>query len=261
MTSTLLGASLVAYFAASVLYLANLHIKKRPFAAYGTAAAVIGFSFQTLRLVIQVMARATPFANASEAIFFLSWAIAAIYLVILIRFRLTAVGALVMPLALVALAMVYRFPAAPGEPLAGDTWIRVHIIAIVASFALFVQAFCCAVFYLVQNKLLKSKNLKGMFRRLPPLETIDSLAYHLAAVGFPMLTLGIVTGIVGVELSSIRAAHNSDIKLAASGTTWAVYAVYLMAHGSIGWRGKRANTILIIGAALIALTAALHRFM
>jgi len=260
MTSTLLGASLVAYFIASVLYLANLHIKKRPFAAYGTAAAVIGFSLQTLRLVMQVMDRVTPFANASEAIFFLSWAIAAIYLVIIIWFRLMAVGALAMPLALITLALVYRFPAV-GEPLSGDAWINVHIVAIITSFAIFVQAFCCAVFYLVQNKLLKSKKFKGMFRKLPPLETIDSLAYHLAAVGFPMLTLGIVTGIVGVELSSIRAAHDSDIKLTASGITWAVYAVYLMAHGSIGLRGKRANAILIIGAALIALTAALHRFM
>jgi len=258
-TSSLLGASLVAYFIASVLYLANLHVKRRYFAAYGTAAAAAGFALQTARLVLQTLAHATPFANAPEAIFFLSWAIAASYLVILVWLRLPAVGALAMPLSVVALALVYRFPAPSGEPLAGDAWLRIHVVAIVSSFALFVLAFCCAVFYLVQNKLLKSKRLRGMFRKLPPLETVDALGHHLAAIGFPLLTLGIVTGVVGVELASLR-TQLSGIKLGAAGVTWAVYGAYLLAHGAAGWRGKRANWILIIGALLVVLTTALHRF-
>lgn len=261
MTSTLLTLSLAAYLISSLLYLANLHIKKKYFAVYGTAAAFAGLLLQTVRLVLQAIDRVPLFANASEAMFFLSWTLAAVYLITHIRFRIPAVGALAMPLALGALAMVYRFPAAEGRPFAGDVWLRVHIIAIIASFALFAQAFCCAVFYLVQNKLLKSKKFKGMFRRLPPLKTIDALGYHLVAIGFPMLTLGIVTGIVWVELEIVRAASSTGIKLMASIITWVVYAIYLMAHGSAGWRGKRANSILIIGALLIALTTGLHGFM
>jgi len=259
MTSALLGASLVAYFAASVLYLANLHIKRRYLASYATTAAVVGFTLQTIRLVAQILAHATPFADAPEAIFFLSWATAALYLVVLVWFRLPAVGALAMPLAVVALALVYRFPPAPGEPLASDSWLRIHIVAIVASFALFTLALCCAVFYLVQNKLLKSKKLRGMFRRLPPLETVDALGHMLAAIGFPLLTLGIVTGIVGVEMAKLR-LQISSVKLFAAGLTWGVYAIYLLAHSTTGWRGKRANWVLIVGALLTALTTALHRF-
>lgn len=259
MTSTLLGASLVAYFVASVLYLANLHIKHRHLAGYATAAAAAGFAVATVRLVLQTIAQTTPFANAPEAIFFLSWAIAALYLVILIWFKLPAVGALAMPLSVVALALVYRFPAPSGEPLASGAWLRIHIVAIVVSFALFTIAFCCAIFYLVQNKLLKSKRLRGMFRKLPPLETVDSLAYHLAAIGFPLLTLGIVMGVVGVEMSKLR-DQDPGIKLVAAGITWVVYGAYILAHGHAGWRGKRANWILIIGAMLIAATTALHKF-
>jgi ABC-type uncharacterized transport system permease subunit len=166
-----------------------------------------------------------------------------------------------MPLSLIALVLVYRFPAVNGQPFAGDMWLRAHVVAIIASFALFIQAFCCAVFYLVQNKLLKSKKFNVMFRRLPPLETIDALGYHLVAIGFPMLTLGIATGVAGVKVAEIQATHNADIKLLASGITWVVYALYLIAHSSAGWRGKRANSILIIGAILIALTTALHSFV
>ncbi|MEN6372541.1 MAG: cytochrome c biogenesis protein CcsA [Armatimonadota bacterium] len=261
MTSTLLGASLAAYIIASILYLVNLHVKRKYFAAYGTAAAAVGFALQSVRLVMQAAAGELPFANAPEAMFFLSWTITAIYLLTFIRFRIPALGALAMPLSLIALTLVYRFPASTGQPFAGDVWLRAHIVAIIASFALFAQAFCCAVFYLVQNKLLKSKKFKGMFRRLPPLETIDALGFHLVVIAFPMLTIGIAAGIAGVKFTGIQEAHNANVKLMASGLTWVVYALYLIAHSSAGWRGKRANSVLIIGAGLIALTTALHSFV
>lgn len=260
MTATLLGASLVAYFVASVLYLANLHIKHRHMPSYAMAAVVIGLLLQTVRLAMQTTTNDTPFSNAHEAIFFLSWAIALVYLVVLLKFKLPAVGALAMPLSVIALALGYRFSQPPGTQLAADPWLRIHVVAIIVSLALFVLAFCCAVFYLVQNKLLKSKKLRGMFRKLPPLETIDSLGHALAAIGFPLLTLGIITGVVGVETGDLR-MQISGMKLAAAGVTWAVYLAYLLAHGASGWRGKRANWILIVGALLIALTTSLHKFV
>lgn len=259
MTSTLLGASLVAYFVASALYLANLHIKHRSVAGYASVVAVIGFTLQTIRLIMQVLDKATPFANAPEAIFFLSWAIAGVYLVILLKFRLPSVGALAMPLSVVALALYYRFPPPSGEPMANGAWLMIHVVAIIASFALFVLAFCSAVFYLVQNKLLKSKKLRGMFRKLPPLEMVDSLGYHLAALGFPLLTLGIITGVVGTQVQKLH-AHDAGFRLFSAGLAWAVYGAYLLAHGAATWRGKRANWILIVGAVLIILTTALHKF-
>ncbi len=257
MTSTLLGASLAAYFAASVLYLANLHIRNKYLAGYGTAATGAGFIFQTTRLVMEIATQSTPFANAQEAIFFLSWAIAAVYMIVLLWFRLPAVGALAMPLSVVALALDYRFSQ---QTIADDGWLKIHIVAIISSFALFILAFCGSFFYLVQNKLLKSKKLRGMFRKLPPLETVDGLAHVLASIGFPLLTLGIITGIVGVEMAKLK-LQVSELKLFAAALTWVVYAAYLLAHHSSGWRGKRANWILIAGAVLIAFTTALHRFV
>lgn len=259
MISALLGASLLAYFVASALYLANLHIKRTSLGAYGTAAAVAGVFCQTVRLALYIHAHSTPFVNVQEAIFFLSWAIVVSYLVVLAKYRLDSVGSLAMPLALLALALVFRF--SPSETMmAGTGWLRIHIAAIIISFALFMMAFCSAVFYLVQNKLLKSKHLRGMFRKLPPLSTVDELGFYLSAIGFPLLTLGIITGVVGVEMSQLR-AHTSMVKLWTSAAAWVTYGAYLLAHNASGWRGKRANWVLIIGAVLIALTTALHKFV
>jgi ABC-type uncharacterized transport system permease subunit len=79
-------------------------------------------------------------------------------------------------------------------------------------------------------------------------------------VGFPLLTLGIITGIVGVELAELKAA-NAGIRLITAGATWLVYGAYLLAYSRPGWRGKKANEVLIIGALLIVLTTALHSFV
>lgn len=260
MNSTLLGASLSLYFLASVLYLANLHIKSPRMAIYGTVAASIGFALQSSRLVYQTFTLGSPFATPPEAMFFLSWAIIATYLVTLIWFKLPAVGALAMPLSVIALALAYRFRGNDGETFIQSGWISLHVYAIIISLALFAIAFCCAIFFLVQNWLLKNKRLTVMFRKLPPLQTIDNLAYHLAAIGFPMLTLGIITGVVGVKQNIVHLG-NLKIRLIVAGLTWAIYALYLLSRRTAHWRGKKSNGILIFGTVAIALTVGLHHFV
>lgn len=260
MNSILLGASLIAYFLASVLYLANLHIRNRMLEKYGTTAVAIGFVLQSMRLVSQGIALGSPFATPPEAMFFLSWAIAAAYLVILARFRLPVVGALAVPLSVIALALAIRFRGYGGGEFVTSGWIGIHVYSIVASLSVFAVAFCCAVFYLVQNRLLKRKKLHGMFRKLPPLEMVDSLAYNLAAVGFPLLTLGIITGIVGVERATADPGE-SALRVTIAGLTWVIYAAYLLSRTAARWRGKRSNLILIAGAVTIALTTGFHQFV
>lgn len=260
MTSDLFGLSFIAYFAASVLYLTNLHVKQRHLAAYGTLAASAGFTFQLVRLAIQIHTTGSPFVNANEAMFFLSWAIALLYLVVLVRFKLPAVGALAMPLSMIALTLAYRFSRiGSAQPIVADKWLNVHIVAVVLSISAFVLAFCCAVFYLVQNKLLKSKRLKGMFRKLPPLELVDHLACTLVTFGLVLLTLGIITGIVGVKAASL-AEHISPLKIVVSAITWIIYVAYIVTRDVIGWRGKRSNWILVAGVAAIAIATGLHKF-
>ena len=111
----------------------------------------------------------------------------------------------------------------------------------------------------VQLASALAANQALLFRKLPPLETVGALAHTLAAVGFPLLTLGILTGIVGVETARLQSSEYT-IKLLAAMVTWIVYGAYLLAHHTAGWRGKRANWILILGAIFIVLTTALHKF-
>jgi ABC-type uncharacterized transport system permease subunit len=249
----LLGLALVSYFLASVLYLANLHVKHGHFAIYGGVFAGIGFILQTIRMATLGV---SPFATPFESLILVSWAVALLYLMILWRYRLPVVGALEMPLAFLCLllAIAHRNVVSTVR-LSG--WMEIHIVGIILSMAAFLLAFCCSVLYLVQNKLLKSKRLKGMFRRLPPLEVTDALAHELAAVGFPLLTLGIITAIVGVNAGLLHRGI-SPAKIAAASITWVTYGLYLLSYGAMGWRGKKVHYILILGALGVTITAALH---
>jgi len=184
----------------------------------------------------------------------------ALYLLILWRYRLPAIGALEMPLAVVCIILAASVARRPygGEVLTSG-WLKVHIVAIILSMAAFALAFCCAVFYLVQNRLLKSKKLHGMFRRLPALETVDSLAYHLVAVGFPLLTLSIITALIGVRTGLLQSGV-SPLRTTASLVAWAVYGFYLLSCSAFEWRGRRAQYVLLVGAVAVAATVSLHRF-
>ncbi|MDO8684551.1 MAG: cytochrome c biogenesis protein CcsA [Armatimonadota bacterium] len=260
MSSPLLGLVLVAYFISAALYLANLHTKHKHFALYGGAAAIIGFVFHTIRLVSMVVSSKSPFATAHESLILVAWAIVLLYLIILAKYRLPAVGALEMPLAVICILLagsVARRNFESDALLSG--WLKIHIFAIILSMAVFALSFCCSIIYLVQNKLLKSKKLRGMFRRLPPLELIDNLAHDFVALGFPLLTLGVITAVIGVNSGLLR-GDISPVKIGAALVTWATYGLYLLSYGALKWRGKRVHYILIIGAAAVAATTALHGF-
>lgn len=192
--------------------------------------------------------------------FFLSWAIAGAFVVVLICFRLPAVGALAMPLATIAAALAFRLRGTANGEFITSGWITVHVYSIVGSLALFALAFCCAVLYLVQNRLLKTKRLRGMFRRLPALETVDTLALHLVLLGFPALTLGILTGVVGVQRGFLDSSA-SPVRLWVAGLTWLIYALYLLSRRPVHWRGKRSNWLLILGTAAVFVATGLHRFL
>jgi ABC-type uncharacterized transport system permease subunit len=260
LSSQLLGVVLAAYFVSAALYLANLHVKHERFATLGGIAAAVGFVAHTARIALVHASGTTPFATAPEALVLVAWAIVFLYFIILLKFKIPAVGALEMPLAVICILLAASAARRDfGPEVLSSGWLKIHIVAIILSMAAFALAFCCAVFYLVQNKLLKSKKLRGMFRRLPPLELVDDMAHHLVAIGFPLLTLGIVTAIIGVQAGLLR-AETSPLKIVFSLVTWAIYGLYLLSYGTFEWRGRRANYFLIAGAVAVGVTTALHGF-
>jgi ABC-type transport system involved in cytochrome c biogenesis permease subunit len=218
-----------------------------------------------------VLVRLSPFAGEYGTLSVLAWIIAFGVIICDVRFRLPAVGAIALPISCLVLflGMLHLHGPAADTSLLRARIVSIHVLAILASFALFALAFGCAGLYLLQNRLLKAHRSFGALRRLPALATLDNLSFHSVAYGFPLLTLGLALGIAYVYEgagNTIAPTHQwfTDIHNLVAFATWLLYLVYLGARLGLGWRGIRLQYILVVGL-LMALTLYLaptstHRF-
>jgi ABC-type uncharacterized transport system permease subunit len=152
----------------------------------------------------------------------------------------------------------------PDRALLGSGAISLHITATLAAFGAFSVAFCCAALYLIEHHLLKSKHGLVWLRRLPPLITVESAAFSLVAVGFPLLTLGILSGLVRAWAGDLGRGWYTDTHSLLAFAVWAVYGLYLLAHLVANWPPVRTAYVLLVGLALCLLLffvpSATHRF-
>ncbi|RLC00635.1 MAG: c-type cytochrome biogenesis protein CcsB, partial [Deltaproteobacteria bacterium] len=100
---------------------------------------------------------------------------------------------------------------------------------------------------------IKNKNHGFFFRRLPSLELLDSTGYTCIISGFAMLTLGLITGFLYAKLIWGR-LWSWDPKEVWSGITWLLYAALLHGRFALGWRGRKAAIISVIGFVVLLFT-------
>ncbi|MBW1645891.1 MAG: c-type cytochrome biogenesis protein CcsB, partial [Deltaproteobacteria bacterium] len=116
-------------------------------------------------------------------------------------------------------------------------------------------AMTCAlgIMYLIQERLIKTKRLSNLFQKLPSLNKIDQLSYSCLSIGFPLLTLGIISGSIWASYAW-GAYWSWDPKETWSLITWFLYAALLHGRISTGWRGKKAAIFSIVGFLVIMFT-------
>ncbi|HKQ71531.1 MAG TPA: cytochrome c biogenesis protein CcsA [Polyangiaceae bacterium] len=168
----------------------------------------------------------------------------ALYLVLRRRFSIDAVGAFVAPVAL-TFVLGARFVGRPDQPVGGG-FLALHVTVNVLGDALFLLASGAAVLYLVEERRLKQKRAASVFGRLPPLDALDRVEHRLLLMGFPLLTLGIVTGAAWAHRIENGSAAEGARALFAFGT-WIVFASVLVMRAALGWRGRRAAYGTIAG--------------
>lgn len=257
----LFGLTLVLYFVASVCYHTHLFAggeRARRFApvlvGLGALAhfAAIGVWCVSHHGVSILRDPAMPYSLVA---FFLAVA----QLGVTLRPGWASVGSLVMPLAFAAqFYATWNVSGSVVQLRPASSLLSPHVLAILLGFSAFTLAFCLAILYLAQSRLLKSKRRLTLFNRLPPLESIATASHWLAALGFSLLTLGIITGAIAAPDYWERAWY-FDPRTVISLIAWAIYAVYIGMSLGMGWRGRRTTYFLIAGylAVLVAFVASL----
>ncbi|MFV1956455.1 MAG: c-type cytochrome biogenesis protein CcsB [bacterium] len=194
--------------------------------------------------------------NMYESLVFFSWCMVVAYLLITIRYPAPVLGAFVMPVAFVMMAASATMPdkgIAEIPSALKSYWFPFHVTFSFMGDALFALAAAAGVMYLIQEKQLKSKKLGAFYYRLPSLGILDQINYRALTVGFPLLTLGIITGSVWAQ-DAWGAYWSWDPKEIWSLITWLIYAALLHTRFTVGWRGKRAAYLSIIGFVAVLFT-------
>jgi HemX protein len=267
-SAVLHAAALLAYLAASVLYGANLALKAAAHVRRARLCFLAAVLIHTAAIgALCLSTHRGPFVTGFGTLSVAAWAVALLYLPVEFLRRVPALGALAAPVCCVLLFGAFLPAKHAGlamAPILQSGVIVLHILLMVFSFALFALAACCAVFYVWQYGLLKHPDRRALFRRLPPLETVDAMAFHMVAFALPLLTLGLALGIERAASGGLHGNWLADPHTLISFVAWLVYGVYLFARTVGGWRGTRLNYLLIAGMAvtlaLFFIPSTAHRF-
>ncbi len=132
-----------------------------------------------------------------------------------------------------------EFPIARwSSPGVRSAWLVVHITAVLIGYAALILAAVASIYYLLQERQLKSKQVARAASRLPPLATLDRIITESMNAGFAFITIGTFTGVVFAFIES-GTRWISDPKIAFFLFTWAFYLAMIFLRVSAGWRGRR----------------------
>jgi len=166
------------------------------------------------------------------------------YLGVRRRWKIDALGAFVAPVAL-TFVLGSRFVGS-ADPGIGGGFLALHVISNLLGDALFLLASGTAVLYLVEERRLKQKRASSVFGKLPALDALDRAEHLLLLTGFPLLTLGIITGTAWAHRIETGSPAEMARALFAYGT-WVLFAGVLVLRALLGWRGRRAAYGTIAG--------------
>jgi len=252
----LLKVTTFFYFAGALSYLYFIITMKERGAKLGRMFLLIGVIIHTAGFALRyASAGYTPVTNLFESLSFFALSIAGIFLLAEIRYNLRTLGSFVAPL-----AFVFSIFAAflPGEvaglaPALNSYWLPVHVLLLFIGDAVFAVAFGAGIMYLWQEKQVKRKKMGAIFKRLPSLDVLDEVNYRCLTIGFPLLTMGIITGSIWAEYAW-GSYWSWDPKETWSLITWLLYAALLHGRLTVGWRGRKAAILAIVGFGAILFT-------
>ncbi|MBI5137620.1 MAG: cytochrome c biogenesis protein CcsA [Nitrospirae bacterium] len=248
--------AMTAYLVVAVLFMVYLAGRSETLTRACQVGTVVGFLFHSLALGQQWIAGGGfPVTNQFEAASFFSWTLVLVFLVIDVRYKSHVLGAFVVPLAFLSVlsAAFLRGNVQTIDPGLRGLGLTLHTSLILLGATAFCLSFAAGIMYLIQMRLLKSKHFNALYHHLPPLNACDWLIGRGVLVGFPLTTLGILSGAVGAKF--VWGSYwDFSPKQNLSALIWAYYLVMLVGRYTLGIRAKRAAYMAVLGFVAVALS-------
>jgi cytochrome c-type biogenesis protein CcsB len=198
-----------------------------------------------------------PWGDMYEFVTALTCVAVTFFLGVMIRYRAYYLGLFVMAAVVLVLGLaetVIYTPAGPLVPALQSYWLAIHVTAMTLATGVFFVAAVIGIAYLFVDRHARRvaagrpTGSDGILRRLPGPEVLDRLAYRTVVFGFPIWTFGVMAGAIWAD-RAWGSYWSWDPTETWAFITWVVYACFLHARATAGWRGRRASYIQLAGFA------------
>lgn len=230
-----------------------------------------------------VIAGYFPLSNLYESLLFLTWMLLTVYLYLEFKTKSKLIGSVLIPVTLLisAFANLTLSPemqkSSPLVPALQSNWLMMHVSMMLLSYGTLIMGSLLCILFLViskykdvnlkviddsslplynimldyyEAKLLLPSNEISELGKLKLLQSLDNWSYRIIGLGFPFLTIGIISG--GVWANEAWGSYWSwDPKETWALITWLVFATYLHARITKGWEGKKTAILGSLGFIVI----------
>lgn len=242
-----------AYLAATVLYLIYAITKAKGAALAASWLTWLVLAVHTATIIMRWVGSYemgvghAPFSNLFESLVFFGWTLALLYLIMEFKTKMYIVGAYALALVFVTMlyALVQDPTIKPLLPALKSNWLIAHVITCFLGYAGFGLSAVLGLLYVFTGQGRDPSSKRAV--------TLDNLIYQTVALGFIMLTAGIITGSVWAN-SAWGTYWSWDPKETWSLITWLVYAAMLHSRYMRGWQGTKLAVFAIAGFACVLFT-------
>ena len=256
MSYLLFQVSVALYLISAVTYLAFFFTKKAGMRRIGRFFFMAAALVHTANIIARYAeAGHTPITTHHETVSFFAWSIGCCYLSFRWRYTVKNLGTFV-SLPVVLLMLIAAFSSRETQPLLPalqSWWLPVHATIALAADGFLALACIGGIMYLLQEREIKEKRFGLFYSRLPSLESLDKLNHHCLSIGFPLLTLGLITGSIWAK-QAWGAYWHWDPKETWSLVTWFLYAAVVHQRFTGNWRGRRAAILSIVAFVSVLFT-------
>ena len=220
-----------------------------------------------------------PLSNLYESLLFLTWTLLTIYLYIETKTNSRLIGAILVPITLLinGFANLTLSPemqkSSPLVPALQSNWLMLHVSMMLLSYGTLIMGSLLSILFLVisknkeidlqlvknssrplynvmleyyETKMISATTTVSELGKLKLLQSLDNWSYRIIGLGFPFLTIGIISG--GVWANEAWGSYWSwDPKETWALITWLVFATYLHARITKGWEGKKTAILGSLG--------------
>ena len=243
------------YAIAFVLFTIDLAAGNPKLARVGMSLTWLGFVLQLAADVMRgIAASRVPWANMYEFAMTGTVLIIGVFLLVNLKWNLRFLGSFITGLVLLLLGLSatrYYVEVVPLPPALQSYWLVIHVFVASLATGFFALGFALSLAQLLQESREKKQSQRLAFMdRLPAAELLENYAYRLIIIGFVLWTFTLIAGAIWAEKAWGR-YWGWDTKEVWTFIIWTLYAGYIHARSTRGWRGSRSAWLAMVGFAAV----------